>query len=267
MATLDDLRSFHELTRRQGERLAGGLSDLAQRAAVYHHLFDASGGNHAFPLIAAHGALWAKGYFRYGMRLGAVLSFLSGFSTAVRHPLLDRLNQMADAFREINRRVCVDTYTSFHFTARYGEQSAAAEFVPAGMLEALRRIHTAIRRGHRLPDAEKREVFEAFFLNEQQTIVGPSITAAVAALEWPLMRRLALRPTIRFAYFPAGRRLRFADFSCCEERVENGLRAFAWAAEVGWSDVVATLRNYAVMPEAFFRDPAEHFNELRLQTA
>lgn len=54
--------------------LAGGLTDLAQRAMVYHHLYRVSNGNHVFPLIAAHGALWAGGYFRYGLRLGRIIS-------------------------------------------------------------------------------------------------------------------------------------------------------------------------------------------------
>ena len=65
---------FAALTR-EAERLAGGLRDLAQRATVYHHLFRASGGNHIFPLIAAHGALWAGGYFRFGQRLATALAW------------------------------------------------------------------------------------------------------------------------------------------------------------------------------------------------
>jgi hypothetical protein len=54
---MDELAREYEALTREGTRLAGGLCDLAQRATVYHHLFRASGGNHAFPLIAAHGAL------------------------------------------------------------------------------------------------------------------------------------------------------------------------------------------------------------------
>ena len=45
--------------KREAEILAGDTMDFSRRAAVYHHLYQSSGGNHMFPLIAAHGALWA----------------------------------------------------------------------------------------------------------------------------------------------------------------------------------------------------------------
>ncbi len=74
MESIEHLAAAYERWHDEAERLAGGLHDLAQRSTVYHHLFAASGRNHVFPLIAAHGALWARGYFRFGMRLGAWLS-------------------------------------------------------------------------------------------------------------------------------------------------------------------------------------------------
>jgi hypothetical protein len=64
---------YNEL-RRIGYSLAGGLNDLSQRAAVYYHLYEDSEGRNIFPLMAAHGALWAKGYFQKGMRAGKVLA-------------------------------------------------------------------------------------------------------------------------------------------------------------------------------------------------
>src|SRR5882724_7526352 len=70
MLSLEALRHHHEDLHHEATRLAGGLNDLAQRAAVYHHLYEHSGGNHAFPLIAAHGTLGARGYVRLGIKLG-----------------------------------------------------------------------------------------------------------------------------------------------------------------------------------------------------
>ena len=67
--------------RLEGEKLAGSLFQLTQRASVYRHIYRASGGNHIFPLIAAHGALWARGYFRWALDLGRKLSW---------HTVLDR---------------------------------------------------------------------------------------------------------------------------------------------------------------------------------
>src|SRR5690606_15063123 len=115
----EPLRAYHEKLHSEAVRLAGGLHDLAQRAAVYHHLFEHSGRNHVFPLIAAHGALWARGYFRFGMRLGRLLSWQFP-STETRRRQMAALDRFADAFRDVNRRVCVDTYTKYHFSRRYG---------------------------------------------------------------------------------------------------------------------------------------------------
>ena len=84
-----ELRAFHQTLHDESERLAGALPDLERRATVYHHLYRESGGNHAFPVIAAHGALWAGGYFRFGLRLGAALSWQFAFDPAERqaHPV------------------------------------------------------------------------------------------------------------------------------------------------------------------------------------
>ena len=110
MLSTDRLRQSHKSLQRDAERLAGGLNDLAQRATVYHHLFEHSGRNHIFPLIAAHGALWARSYFRFGMKLGSWCSWTYGISYRTREQRLKQLAAFADAFRDINRRVCIDTY-------------------------------------------------------------------------------------------------------------------------------------------------------------
>jgi hypothetical protein len=263
MLSLAHLRREYDRLHHEGEQLAGGLTDLAQRATVYHHLFEHSGRNHAFPLIAAHGALWARGYFRFGMKLGCCLSWQKAFSPEVRRLRLEQLAAFADAFRDVNRRVCVDTYTSYHFTACFGEHGDAAQLVPPALFEALNCVHAARRSGRELPDREKRRIFEAFFLNEQATVVGPSIAHAVADFDWPLMKFLALKPVIRFAYFPARRPFWFRDFAHQEERIEKGLRAFDLAAQAGWDVVETSLRDYAVLPVEFFAGSAKHFASVR----
>ena len=64
------------LLRAWAVTLAGRTGDLAQRASAYHHLYRHSGGNHAFPLLAAHGALWASGYFQRNLKRGALATRL-----------------------------------------------------------------------------------------------------------------------------------------------------------------------------------------------
>lgn len=255
-------RSYGQLIA-EGTRLAGGLQDLAQRATVYHHIFAASGRNHVFPLIAAHGALWAGGYFRFGMKLGRWLSLPSAITLGRRRRLLEALGDFANAFRDINRRVCIDTYASFHFTAMHGEHPNASQFVTAEKLDALARLHHARRRGVEMATDEKLAVFETFFRSEQATVVGPGVQAASESFVWPLMKFIALKPLIRFAYFPSGQRLWFRNFADQNERIANGLRAFDLAAQVGFDAVEARLRDYAILPEPFFTDTTDYFESLR----
>jgi hypothetical protein len=257
------LREAYEALVEEGTRLAGGLRDLVQRETVYHYLFEDSGGNHAFPLIAAHGALWAGGYFRLGRGLGSLLAWQRPFSPRWRRDRLRALDLFADAFRDVNRRVCVDTYASYHFTKRFGDRPAAERFVRPALLDALRTLHAARAENRELPDAGKRRVFESHFLDEQAREVGPALDAAVAALDWPLARAIALRPRIRFAYFPPEVAFWFRNFADREERIEKGLRAFDTAATVGWCHVEASLRGYDLLPRAFFAASRAHFGTLR----
>jgi hypothetical protein len=259
----DDLAACRAALTDEAVHLAGGLGDLSRRATVYHHLFRASGGNHVFPLIAAHGALWAGGYFRFALRLGRGLSWQYPHSARLRQTQLERLDQFANALREINRRVCVDTYVGFHLTFRFGSHSALPDFVAPELIDALARVHWARRTGHALSDRERQQVFNAHFQHEQDHVVGPAVQQAASELAWPLVRFIALRPSIRFAYFPANQRFWFRDFSCREERIEKGLAAFDLAASAGWSVVEDALRSYRVLPDAFFLDPVRYFSRLR----
>lgn len=230
---------------REGVRLAGGLRDVAGRAAVYRQIYRDSGRNHAFPLIAAHGACWSRGYFASGERLGWWLAL----GRPARHAALLRF---ADVFRDINRRVCADTFANFHFTRLYGDHPDAADFVPPEVLGLLRRLHDA---DGEWPTSTKRELYVANFLWEQEHVVGPTLERAVAEFDWPFARRVALRPTIRMAFFGPGRSLRFRDFSRAEERIANGFTAFDWAAEAGWETAEASLSAYGVLPRDVVTDP------------
>jgi hypothetical protein len=197
------------------------------------------------------------------MRVAEWLSWQYGLDPALRQAQLESVRDFADTLRDINRRVCADTYASYHFAAFYGHHPHAAAIVAPELLDSLLRVHAARRAGRELPDAEKLTVFQAHFLNEQTHVVGPTIAEALVRLRWPLVRLIAVRPPIRFAYFPRGRRLWFSDFSRREERIANGLIAFDLAARAGWQATAAALRDYAALPEAFFADAQNHFASLR----
>jgi hypothetical protein len=253
-----------ELAIRRAEAiaLAGKTGDLVQRAAVYHHLYADSGGNHSFPLLAAHGALWASGYFRAGMRFG---SFVAHGRRLLGHDadlLIGKLRSFAEEFRDINRRVCVETLFIYRLTADRKLADRAARLVPPALLAQMDRCHHARRAGRLLSNAERRDLFTAFFLWEQANIVGPSIRRAYATFDWPLIRSMALTPTIRFSYF--GRApLKFRDFDNTDERIEKGMAAFDRACARGWAEVEHALNDYAIMPRAFTADPATFFREMR----
>lgn len=244
-------------------QLAGAPADVVQRAAVYRHMYRFSGGNHAFPLIAAHGALWSRGYCRAARRVAVMLSWQYALTPSLRRQQIARLDAFENALREINRRVCVDTYVNLHFTARWGTQNEAEQFVPAPLMEAMTRLHWARQSGQPLSDAEKRLVFEAHFRNEQEHVVGPALTAAVADFAWPLVRAMALRPPIRFAYFGGSQWLLFRNFADAEERIAKGLLAFQHATTAGWSHVERSLAHYGVLPREALTQPDQHFGKLR----
>ncbi|RCS46368.1 hypothetical protein DTL42_15480 [Bremerella cremea] len=263
METLTQLQRRYNDLRKEAVRLAGTTKDLSQRAATYYHLYEDSGRNHIFPLIAAHGALWARGYFAFGMKLGKLLSWQYAFSPQRRTQQLDALENFAEAFREVNRRVCVETYTTYHFTKQHGNHPLATKLVRPELRTALCRLHESNQAGIELDDTAKREIFEVHFRDEQATVVDPSITQAVADFRWPTMRSLALMPAVRFAYFPRGRWLQFWKFDRQVERIAHGLQAFDIAAAAGWQHVEQKLAHYQVLPTTFFANSHAHFAGLR----
>ncbi len=263
MATQSQLRQAFDALHREGTILAGGLGELSQRATVYRQIFRDSGRNHIFPLIAAHGALWARGYFQFGFKIAAALVWQYFASPAKRRQQFAALATFADAFRDINRRVCIDTYTNFHFTARHGAEDGAVAFVSGDLLAALRELHATRHSGGALDPHQQQTLFSAHFLNEQQHVVGPCIAAAVAAFDWPLLKWIALRPIIHFAFFPYHTQLWFQDFSDREQRIVNGLKAFQIGQQVGWDEVEDALRNYRLLPTRFFTQPEMNFAEMR----
>ncbi|MGE7414297.1 hypothetical protein [Methylobacterium tarhaniae] len=249
--------------RHEAEVMAGASRDLAQRAMVYHHLFRHSGGNHAFPLLAAHGALWAGGYFARGERIGLGLSLSALHRPARRRARLAALAAFAEAFREINRRVCVEVYATYRFTLAHGERAGTDAYVDALLLDALNRCHHAVRRMRALGQAERARLFEAFFRWEQRAVVAPSVAAAANGFTWEPVRRLALRPSIRFAYMRHRETLHFANFADTDERIEKGLRAYAVAKAVGWDEVEARLSRYRALPAGCLTSAGTAFHAAR----
>jgi hypothetical protein len=232
--------------RRTGYVLAGGLDDLEGRAAVYLGLYQASGGRNVFPLIAAHGALWARGYLAKGMFAGRSLALLNAFEPRKLRERLVQVRAFSDAFRDINRRVCAEAYGAYHFTKEYGGTAYARSVLPAGLLGLLNACHRSQAEGTTFSAQQRRQLFAACFLWEQSTIASPAVEAAMARFDWPLARWFAMRPCIRFAYFSARQYLHFRDFSSEQERVLHGASAYEFAEKTGFAQVEMALRRRGI---------------------
>jgi hypothetical protein len=261
------METDYERLRKEGYLLAGGLRDLSQRASVYYHLYEDSGGRNVFPLIAAHGALWASGYFAKGMLIGRLCSLQHLFNTRRKHELYTSLVDFANAFRDINRRVCAEAYAIYHYTALHGETECSKKLAAPEFLSVLLECHESTRRQAEFPQHSRRELFRGFFLWEQHGIVAPAVEAAVAKFAWTPMKKLALKPNVAFSYFGRGKGLRFANFANTEERIVKGLLAYERAEARTLPMVEAALRHYDVLPPAFFHSSLEHYRQLRTTLA
>ncbi|GFE81896.1 hypothetical protein GCM10011487_38960 [Steroidobacter agaridevorans] len=255
-------REAYETLRKKGYALAGGLSDLSQRACVYHHMYEASGKRNVFPLIAAHGALWASGYFKKGMFGGKVLSIRYLLTPWLIKQHLDSLSEFADKFRDINRRVCAESYALYYYTRDHEETDLIRSIIGKDFAKVLYECHRSSDLGSQFSRESREELFNQFFRWEQENIVAPSVTEAYATFHWRAVKYLALRPRVSFSYFGKGYDLPFEDFSSKEERVAKGVMAYRRAEDVGLSQVEEALRHYGILPAAFFRDPRAHYQAI-----
>lgn len=253
--SLESLQDRYREYLAEGSRLAGGVLEIPRRVAILQHLYQDSGGNHLFPLIAAHGALWAFGYFEMGGSLGRLIATRYFYNSTERIYRLGILREFAEKFRKVNRQVTIDAYANYHFTRELGEHADAERIVPADLLESLNQIHAARRAGRELSPEQQRDTFQQSFLWEQEVTVAAGVQEAIQGFQCRIMQFLCLRPLVRFAYFPMFRYLLFRDFGNKEERIEKGLRAFDLAQRAGPQRVQETLLLYGHMPRRFLADP------------
>lgn len=233
----DELVAAHAKVLAAAEELSGGTEDARKRAITYFSIYEDSGGNFMFPLIASHGSMWGV---THTQRIDRVLGKLRLLS---RHGRVQGWMDALDAIRDINRRVFVEVYSTFYFTRHYGQHPRAGEIIKPEVLALYNAIHEAVSRGETLALAERRSLYFEVFVHEQHDIVDPGIQAAVAGCpRWMVSVFKRVRP--RFKYFPRGESLRFTDFTDVAQRNREGLRAMDFAEQVGASRVLAALSEY-----------------------
>lgn len=261
----EELGRAYDTIRGEAIHLAGAPAGIPQRAALLHEIFLESNGNHTFPQVALHGALWAHGYFEAGGRVARLIQFRYVCSGRERRKRMAMLRRFAEGFQRVNRSVFVDTYTNYAFTKRFGREPEAAALVPPALLDALNGLHAATTAGRSLSVGERRRLFERALLWEQEVTVAPGVAEEKQRFGCPILSALCMRPLVRFAYFPRMTALFFRDFSDREERIEKAMRSYDLAQRAGWDRVTRSMRDYRVLPAAFLGAPRDYVRELRLR--
>lgn len=262
---MTDLTLAHQEIRHEAVRLAGGPGDMPQRVAVLHSIFVDSGGNHAFPKVALHGALWAYAFYQRRGFLSRMITYRYFYDREERARRAYMLFEFSQGFKDANRSVFIDTYTYYWFTKRHGNSPGSESIVAPELLDALNRVHRAAGIGRTLPRRERAGVFETALLFEQETTVGPKVKAEVAKFDCPVLTSLVLKPIVRFGYFPRHTMMRFSDFGNTDERIEKATRSYELAEKAGWPTVSDAIRLQGILPTRFFGDPVSYTEALRDQ--
>lgn len=240
---------LHRIIRGDAELLAGGVEDLGQRSLVYHRVYRDSGTMFHFPLVASHGALWARWYL-FAAWLAANVFAVGDLSCPLtRRQRMASYMAYVHAIEEINRQVMIEAYTCLYLYLCAGDR-ACAELEFSDKLATQFHERFGAHASYVPNPVDDRDFYETFFRWEQGKVVGPAVNAALADFRWPFMRELSLRPWVWFSYFRVGRALIFKDFSNSEERVAKGLFAFDWAAIKGWAVIERNCLNNPFLPRS-----------------
>ncbi len=259
-----NLENEYQQLRREATVLAGEPSDIPQRAAFLHEIFLDSHGNHGFAEIATHGALWGFRFFETTGTLGNLISyryFYDPQEMKYRHGLLQ---MFADGFKTANRSVFIDTYSNYYFTKKFGEEKESEKILTPELLGALRQIHRAAQTKNQTDLPTRRELFQTTLQWEQETTVAPKVKEEIAKFDCPVLKRLVMKPFVRFKYFPRFKLFWFKNFSDTDERIRNAHQCFEIAENAGWENVFSAMKKYDVMSRNFFENPlkfAAHLKE------
>jgi hypothetical protein len=229
--------------RAEAVRLAGEPADILRRVKVHYAIYQDSAGNHAFPLVALHGALWAAGFFETSGRLGDALRVRYFYDRAERNYRMSMLAGFAEGFKRVNREVLIDTFTNYCYTKRYGQHPAAGGLLHPDLFAALNAMHVATRGGAALPDAQKRDLFQQALEHEQEVTVAPGVQSEVDKFNCPILRFLCLRPIVHLAYFPRQTFFFFRNFADKDERIAKAMRSYDLASRAGWTAVEAAMHS------------------------
>ncbi len=87
-------------------------------------------------------------------------------------------------------------------------EPGAEKILAQPFLSRLNALHDAVRRGETLTPVRKATLYSESFQWEQANSVWPMVERTIREVENQIVRFIAFRPIVRFAYFPP---LRFLD--------------------------------------------------------
>lgn len=245
--------------------LAGKADDAPTRATFLHDLYTVSRGNHAFPEVALHGALWGHRFLAQTQRATDWATEF-GFTNV---GALDRLVDAAEKFRKVlletNRLVFIDSYTNYHFARLHGRKSGADGIVPRALLEPLTQSTEAAQgRIGPFTFAQRESLYDVALAWEQYSTVADAMSAAVRDIVSHLdvgpdlvnrmLQKAFVRPVVHFEYFPSGTSFYFNNFADKAERIRYAKESYLIAERVGWSKVSSSMANYGTIPSSYFAD-------------
>lgn len=240
----DRLAQDYQRIRAKATELAGAPGDIPARVRELEEIYLDSRGNHAFPIVAAHGAMWAQGYFARGGAVGEAISYRYFYDEAERERRLAMLNEFAVSFQKTNRQVFIDTYTNYWFSKIHGRDPGADRYIPRELLLGLNAAHEATAAGRTLSAGAHRDLFIQALHWEQESMVARSVEEAVARFDCPILKALALKPVVRFQYFPRSRVFFFGNFANKNERIERAVESYDLAVQAGWEGVLDSMQDY-----------------------
>ena len=242
-----------------GQRLAGTPSSIGQRVVVHHSAYRDSRRNLTFPMLALHGAGWAHGYFNF---LVSMLPYYASlrfpFSWQKRDDFKKKMSVAMTGFKVANQRVLRDTFANYHFTKQYGTTPGADKILPPTLITTLNQLHAATAVREPLTDLAKSSIYSECFQWEQHNSVWPMVEKAIKNVDDPIVKAIAFRPIVHFAFFPPLKFLFFHDFTDTNERIAQGWKAYGIAEDVGWAVTERAIGRFNFVP----LDMAEYYHHL-----
>lgn len=219
--------------------LAGRPRDQGQRAVVLHHLYDHSRGGH----------IWALAEARRELRIHCGIVALErrldrwGWFAPAREEARAALACLAAALGEQSRRRCAAAYLAYRLSATAALRGEAELRLPAELLDALDRCHSA-RRSREPVLAELKQAV-ALQCEAHSPADSEMLRAAWSSIDATRLRRAAHRLLGAKALS----------------------RAEARDRQRGWARAERELRADPMLPQTFRANPAQHFYALQLALA